>query len=62
MNKLIKKLQFLGEFVEDFLIILGLLLIVMATFRVNEIAAIFVLGFIFLIIGIIRARRPPRRG
>ena len=61
MNKLIKILIFLGAFVEDFLIFIGLTLIIAATFTLNRVAGIYSLGFILLIIGLIMARRPPRK-
>ena len=62
MNKLIKILTFLGAFVEDFLILTGLILIIKTTYTLNTIAGAYVLGFILLIIGIIMARKPPRKG
>lgn len=61
MSKLIKILIFLGAFVEDLLIFIGLTLIITATFTLNRIAGIYSLGFILLIIGLIMARRPPRK-
>ena len=61
MQKLIKILIFLGKFVEDFLIMLGLILIVIATFHLNPIGGVYALGFILLLIGIIMARKPPRK-
>ena len=61
MNKLIKILTFLGAFVEDFLILTGLILITKTTYALNTIAGTYALGFILLIIGIIMARRPPRK-
>ena len=61
MQKLIKILTFLGAFVEDFLILMGLILIIRTTYTLNTVAGTYALGFILLIIGIIMARKPPRK-
>ena len=61
MNKLIKILTFLGAFVEDFLVLTGLILIIKTTYTLNAMAGAYVLGFILLIIGIILARKPPKK-
>ena len=61
MQKLIKILTFLGAFVEDFLILTGLILIIKTTYTLNAMAGAYVLGFILLIIGTIMARKPPRK-
>lgn len=61
MNKLIKFLMILSTFAEDLLIFLGLTLIVAATFTINTVAGVYALGFILMLIGIIMARKPPRK-
>jgi len=61
MKNLIKILQILSGFTEDFFICIGLLLIVIATFMVNKIAGVYILGFICLGLGILIAIKPPRR-
>jgi len=54
-------LMFLGAYAEDFFILLGLALIVRATFMLNIVAGIYTLGFICLGFGLILARRSPRK-
>lgn len=61
MENLIKVLTILGKFAEDLLIASGLMLIILATFRLNEIAGVYVLGFILLLIGLLMARKPRER-
>lgn len=60
MQKLIKILMVLGSFAEDFFIVLGLILIVTATFILNIVAGIYALGIVCLAMGLILARKPPR--
>ena len=57
MQKLIKILTFLGAFVEDAFITLGLALIIAATFMIDKVAGIYAVGFICLSLGLILARR-----
>lgn len=61
MKNLIKVLTILSKFTEDFFIFLGLILIVIATFMINKVAGIYILGFVFLVIGLLLARKPPKR-
>ena len=61
MQKLINILTFFGAFVEDFLILTGLILIIKTTYTLNAMAGAYALGFILLIIGIILARKPPKK-
>lgn len=58
MKIIIRIMQVLGSMVEDFFIALGLILISIATFEINEIAGIYVVGFICLILGVLIARKP----
>lgn len=52
-----KKLKnILGDYIEDFLIFLGLIMISTTTFYINYVIGFYVLGFILLIIGIIIAK------
>jgi hypothetical protein len=55
-----KILQFLLEYLEDFLIFMGLITILGATFALNIIAGVYLLGFIFLILGVYFAKFPPK--
>jgi len=61
MDKILKILMFLGTIAEDIFILLGLILIISATFMISLIAGIYILGFIWLVIGLIMARKPPRK-
>jgi hypothetical protein len=61
MKNLIKILIFLGKIAEDFLILSGLIFIISATFMLNKIAGIYVLGFILLFIGLLIARKGGKR-
>lgn len=60
MKKLIMVLVILSKFTEDFFIILGLILIIIATFMLNKIAGMYILGFISLFIGLLVARKTPK--
>ena len=59
MNK-VKK--FLLSNIEDFLIFAGLILIIVATFILNYIAGIYVMGVILLILGWFIIRYPAKKG
>ena len=61
MNKLFRILSFLGTIAEDIFIILGLILIISATFAINIIAGVYIMGFILLFVGLMMARKPPRK-
>lgn len=52
--------QFLLEYLEDFLIFVGLITILGATFALNAIAGVYLLGFTFLILGVYFAKHPPK--
>lgn len=55
-------IEFAGAYIEDFLILGGLGVIVWATFRLNSIAGMYVLGFILVFIGLIVSRKLAKRG
>lgn len=57
MNKLLK---FLSLYCEDIIILIGLMLIVKTTYEVNVIVANYLLGAIFIILGLILSKRPPK--
>ena len=57
MNKLIK---FLSLYCEDIIILIGLIIIVKTTYAVNVIVANYLLGTIFIILGLILSKRPPK--
>ena len=57
MNKLIK---FLSLYCEDIIILIGLIIIVKTTYEVNVIVANYLLGAIFIILGLILSK-PPKQ-
>ena len=57
MNKLIK---FLSLYCEDIIILIGLILIVKTTYAVNVIVANYLLGAIFIMLGLILSKKPPK--
>ena len=57
MNKIIK---FLSLYCEDIIILIGLIIIVKTTYEVNVIVANYLLGAIFIILGLILSKRPPK--
>ena len=57
MNKLIK---FLSLYCEDIIILIGLIIIVKTTYEVKVIVANYLLGAIFIILGLILSKRPPK--
>ena len=57
MNKLIK---FLSLYCEDIIILIGLIIIVKTTYEVNVIVANYLLCTIFIILGLILSKRPPK--
>lgn len=57
MNKLLK---FLYLYCEDIIILIGLIIIVKTTYEVNVIVANYLLGAIFIILGLILSKRPPK--
>ena len=57
MNKLIK---FLSLYCEDIIILIGLILIVKTTYEFNVILANYLLGAIFIMLGLILSKKPPK--
>ncbi|MGG7060529.1 hypothetical protein ACQPUZ_20035 [Clostridium tertium] len=57
MNKLI---NFLSSYCEDIIILIGLIIIVKTTYGVNVIVANYLLGAIFIILGLILSKKPPK--
>lgn len=57
MNRLLK---FISSYCEDILILIGLIIIVKTTYNINVIVANYLLGTIFIILGLILSKRPPK--
>ena len=57
MIKLIASLRLLWLFAEDFFIFTGAALITWATFLINNIVGLYVLGTFFMIFGILLSRK-----
>lgn len=50
----------LNNYIEDILIIIGMFLIVCATYLLSFVAAIYVLGSFFLLLGVYFSLNPPK--
>ncbi|AGY77980.1 hypothetical protein [Clostridium autoethanogenum] len=59
-NKFNKIKQFISQNIEDILIFLGLFFILYATFLINYIAFLYILGFILLGIGVFLIKFPKK--
>ena len=57
MNKLLK---FLYLYCEDIFIFIGLIIVVSTTYKINVIVANYLLGAIFIILGLMLSKRPPK--
>ncbi|AUN11448.1 hypothetical protein CF057_11680 [Clostridium botulinum] len=53
--------QILYEYIEDFFIFIGLILIIITTFLINFYIGMYVLSIIFIILGIYFAKNPLKR-
>lgn len=60
MKNLINILKILSAYIEDFFILTGLFLIIIATFLLSEIIGLYVLGFILIGIGVMFTRMRPK--
>lgn len=60
LNKVHLK-AFITKYLEDLLILSGLIIIIKATFLLSLIAGMYCLGLILLVLGIFFAKYPPRR-
>ena len=57
MNKLLK---FISLYCEDIFIFIGLIIVVSTTYKINVIVASYLLGDIFIILGLMLSKRPPK--
>ena len=55
-----KLLKFISLYCEDIFILIGLIILVNTTYKINVIAANYLLGVIFIILGLILSKRPPK--
>jgi hypothetical protein len=62
LAKIVFIINLLAVIVEDFFVFAGLGVIIGTTFWINKIAGWYTLGAIFLLIGLILSRKPPRKG
>lgn len=53
---------FLQKYLEDFFILVGLIFILYTTFSINYVAGMYLTGVIFIILGVLIAKKPPERG
>ena len=57
MNKLLK---IISLYCEDIFIFIGLIIVVSTTYKINVIVANYLLGAIFIILGLMLSKRPPK--
>jgi len=57
MNKLFK---FISSYIEDIFIFIGLLILILTTYKLNRVAGSYLLSLIFILIGIFISKRPPK--
>lgn len=57
MNKLLK---IISLYCEDIFIFIGLIIVVSTTYKINVIVANYLLGAIFIILGLILSKKPPK--
>ena len=55
-----KLLKFISLYCEDIFIFIGLIIVVSTTYKINIIVANYLLGAIFIILGLILSKRPPK--
>ena len=55
-----KLLKFISLYCEDIFIFIGLIIVVSTTYKINVIVANYLLGAIFIILGLILSKRPPK--
>lgn len=51
----------IADFIEDILILAGLIVINYAAFQINEVAGLFTVGATLLLVGFTIARHPPKK-
>jgi hypothetical protein len=52
--------KFITKYIEDILIVSGLIVIVKATFLLSKLAGLYCLGGILLVLGVIVSIKPPK--
>lgn len=57
MNKLLK---IISSFIEDIFIFIGFLMLIITTYKINWIAGNYLLAVIFIFIGILISKKPPK--
>ena len=53
-------IKFISSYIEDILIFIGLLMLVITTYKINNIAGSYLLSVIFILIGILISKKPPK--
>ena len=57
MNKLLK---IISSLIEDIFIFIGFLMLIITTYKINWIAGNYLLAVIFILIGILISKKPPK--
>lgn len=55
-----KVIQLISSYIEDIFIFIGLLILIMTTYKLNVVAGSYLLSVIFILIGILISKRPPK--
>ncbi|WP_343337296.1 hypothetical protein TPELB_23600 [Terrisporobacter petrolearius] len=55
-----KLLKIISLYCEDLLIIIGLIIVISTTYKINWLVANYMLGAIFIFMGLILSKRPPK--
>lgn len=58
MKKILK--QLISLYLEDVFIFAGLIIFILTTYNINTIVANYLLGAIFIFIGLILSKKPPK--
>lgn len=56
-----KVIQLISSYIEDIFIFIGLLILIITTYKVNVVAGSYLLALIFILIGILISKRPPKQ-
>lgn len=57
MNKFIK---LISSYIEDIFIFIGVLILIINTYKINDVAGNYLLSVIFMLIGLFLSKKPPK--
>lgn len=56
-----KLLKIVSLYIEDIFILIGLIIVIFTTYKISTVVANYLLGAIFVILGLILSKRPPKQ-